>query len=660
MIIQCQNVQKYHGAQEVLSDITLAVRQGEKVGLIGRNGCGKTTLLRLLSGEDAPDGGQIAIRKGCTVGLLAQIQEGGSDTVYAVLQRSFAEPLAWQRRLRELEQEMAAMNAGAEDRWNGLLREYGSLQEKFEAAGGYEIEAEIQCVASGLGIGSELLGRPFASLSGGEKTKAGLAALLLRRPDVLLLDEPTNHLDMAAIEWLEQFLRDYAGTVVVISHDRYFLDAVVTKVIEIEDGEAVVYHTNYTGFQKEKEARLLQQFADYQEQQKKIKKMQESIKRLIEWGNNANPPNPSFHRRAASMQKALDRMVKIKRPVLERKSMDLQLEQQDRSGSRALILDGVGKAYGQRMLFSGAEDVLRYGETAALIGGNGAGKSTLLRIILGLEQPGAGSCTLGARVSVGYLAQEAVPEDAGLSVLKYFREEAGMEEGEARGQLARFLFYGSDVFKSVGGLSGGEWTRLRFAVLMHRRPNLLILDEPTNHLDIDSREALEEALEEFPGTVLAVSHDRYFINRCFGKIWTIEDGKFYVFSGSYEYYKEKRAEKEARERRSSDSEEYEPQASPGKASSSSPAGNARSQERPHPERSRSAQSRGASREARSAAYWEKEIAEAENRLHELDAAMLDPVLASDAARLSVLHGEREQVQQTLDAMYEEWLGSMHR
>ncbi|WP_025701552.1 ATP-binding cassette domain-containing protein, partial [Paenibacillus forsythiae] len=251
--------------------------------------------------------------------------------------------------------------------------------------------------------------------------------------------------------------------------------------------------------------------------------------------------NPSFHRRAASMQKALDRMIKIKRPILERKAMDLQLEQQDRSGNRALVLDGVGKRYGERTLFTGVDGVLRYGETTALIGGNGAGKSTLLRIILGLEQPDEGSCGLGSRTAVGYLAQEAVPEDAGQSVLSYFREQAGMEEGEARGQLARFLFYGSDVFKSVAGLSGGEWTRLRFAVLMHRQPNLLILDEPTNHLDIDSREALEEALEEFPGTVLAVSHDRYFINRCFGSIWALEDRSLSVFPGNYEYFKEKRA-----------------------------------------------------------------------------------------------------------------------
>ncbi|WP_459213570.1 ribosomal protection-like ABC-F family protein [Paenibacillus sonchi] len=580
MIISCQNVQKYHGAQLVLSDITFDIRQGEKIGLIGRNGCGKTTLFHLLSGEERPDQGQISIRKGSVVGLLAQIQEvNDGETVYAVLQRSFAEPLEWQARLRELELAMSQPDAGSSgSTFERLLKEYGTLQEKFEAAGGYEIEASIQRVAAGLGIGTGQFDRRFSSLSGGEKTKVGLAELLLRRPDILLLDEPTNHLDMEAIEWLEQFLQDYEGTVVAISHDRYFLDAVVKKVIEIEDGEAFTFHTNYSGYQIEKEARLLRQFADYQEQQKKIKQMQESIKRLIEWGNRSNPPNPSFHRRAASMQKALDRMVKVKRPVLERKAMDLQLQQEDRTGNQVVVLDRIGKSYGDRTLFSGANEVLRYGETTALIGGNGAGKSTLLRIILGQELPDEGSCTLAARAVVGYLAQEAVPEDGKLSVLRYFREEAGLEEGEARGQLARFLFYGSDVFKNIASLSGGEWTRLRFAVLMHRRPNLLILDEPTNHLDIDSREALEEALEEYPGTVLAVSHDRYFINRCFGKLWSIAEGRFTAFSGNYEYYKEKQAEKAAAAGLSSDSGKGQRQPDNAPKSGSSPsAGKSRPQ-----------------------------------------------------------------------------------
>ncbi|KWX70321.1 ABC transporter ATP-binding protein [Paenibacillus riograndensis] len=637
MIISCQNVQKYHGAQLVLSDITFDIRQGEKIGLIGRNGCGKTTLFHLLSGEERPDQGQISIRKGSVVGLLAQIQEvNDGETVYAVLQRSFAEPLEWQARLRELELAMSQPDAGSSgSAFERLLKEYGTLQEKFEAAGGYEIESSIQRVAAGLGIGTGQFDRRFSSLSGGEKTKVGLAELLLRRPDILLLDEPTNHLDMEAIEWLEQFLQDYEGTVVAISHDRYFLDAVVKKVIEIEDGEAFTFHTNYSGYQIEKEARLLRQFADYQEQQKKIKQMQESIKRLIEWGNRSNPPNPSFHRRAASMQKALDRMVKVKRPVLERKAMDLQLQQEDRTGNQVVILDRIGKSHGDRTLFSGANEVLRYGETTALIGGNGAGKSTLLRIILGQELPDEGSCTLASRAVVGYLAQEAVPEDGKLSVLRYFREEAGLEEGEARGQLARFLFYGSDVFKNIANLSGGEWTRLRFAVLMHRRPNLLILDEPTNHLDIDSREALEEALEEYPGTVLAVSHDRYFINRCFGKLWSIAEGRFTAFSGNYEYYKEKQAEKAAAAGLSSDSGKRQLQPQPDNAPKSG-----------------SCPSEGKSRPP---GYWEERIATAEEQLGSIDAEMLDPQISSDADRLAELQLLRDAAQEKLDELYACWM-----
>ena len=654
MIIQCQNVQKYHGAELVLNSITFDIRQGEKIGLIGRNGCGKTTLFHLLNGEDRPDQGQISIRKGSVVGLLSQIQEvNGDETVYDVLQRSFAEPLQWQCRLRELELEMSAMNAGTnESLWNRLLKEYGILQDKFEMAGGYEIDSSIQRIATGLGIETGQYDRTFSSLSGGEKTKVGLAELLLRRPDVLLLDEPTNHLDMDAIEWLEQFLQDYDGTVLAISHDRYFLDAVVRKVIEIEDGEATTFHTNYSGYQVEKEARLLQQFADFQEQQKKIKQMQESIKRLIEWGNRSNPPNPSFHRRAASMQKALDRMVKVKRPIMERRSMDLQLEQNDRSGNQAVILNRISKAYGDRILFKEASEILRYGETAALIGGNGAGKSTLLRIILGQESPDNGSCTLGSRASVGYLAQEVVPDDNGHSVLRYFREEAGLEEGEARGQLARFLFYGSDVFKDITNLSGGEWTRLRFAVLMHRKPNLLILDEPTNHLDIDSREALEEALEDFPGTVLAVSHDRYFINRLFRKIWSIEREHFGVFDGDYEYYKEKQAEKARIVSPSSDLYDRITVPSSTRGTDSR---NTKSQ-RSGSKKDNSSNS-FSSRSERSPSAWEKDIAEAELRLQEIDNKMLDPRISSDALELAQLQKERDIVQEQLDELYMGWMNA---
>lgn len=536
MIISFQHVQKYYGANLVLSDISFEVGDGEKVGLIGRNGSGKTTIFELLHGTLLPDQGQISIRKGANVGLLAQVPaEKDGWTVLEVLGEGYREVRRWECQMRELEAHMAdPAVASNEQKLQRMLEQYGQLLTRFEEAGGYEMDASIDRVAAGLGISSGQYGRLFSSLSGGEKTKVGLAALLLQRPDILLLDEPTNHLDMPAIEWLETFLASYPGSVLVVSHDRYFLDHVVGKIIEIEDGEASVYFTNYTDYQKEKEARLLRQFAEYQEQQKKIKKMKETIKQLIEWGNRSNPPNPGFHRRAASMQKALDRMVKLKRPILERRSMDLKLQQEDRSGRQAVVLDQITKTYGERILLNRASVMLEYAERVALIGENGSGKSTLLKMLLGQLGPDEGEIRIGSRVEVGYLAQEETPPKEAKTVLQYFREEVSMEEGAARGELARFLFFGPDVFKRVENLSGGEWSRLRLALLMFRMPNLLLLDEPTNHLDIESREALEEALELFPGTLLVISHDRYFINRIARKIWMLKQGELSVHLGNYE------------------------------------------------------------------------------------------------------------------------------
>ncbi|MBN3522566.1 ribosomal protection-like ABC-F family protein [Paenibacillus apiarius] len=650
MMIQCQQVQKGYGAESVLLEVTCDIGEGERVGLIGRNGTGKTTLLQLLNGNEKPDGGQISIRKGARIGYLDQVPRCGDDeTVRDVLDRAFREPKRWLAEMRELERLMAAPEeAGGEAAFEGLLHRYGELQEKFERAGGYDIDARVGRVAGGLGIPDSQHGRLFTSLSGGEKTKVGLAAMLIEEPDVLLLDEPTNHLDMQAIDWLERFLQTYTGTVVVISHDRYFLDRVVTKIIELEDGEAATYHTNYTGFQQEKQARLLQQFADYQEQQKKMKKMQETIKQLIEWGNRANPPNPGFHRRAASMQKALDRMVKLKRPVMDRKAMELELQQGDRSGNQVLTLEDVAKAFGERLLFSGVRELLRYGERVALIGENGSGKSTLLKCILGIEAPDEGEIRLGSRVDVGYLAQEPAPVNETATVLQHFREAVGMEEGEARGRLARFLFCGADVFKSVRSLSGGEWSRLRFALLMHRQPNLLVLDEPTNHLDIDSREALEEALEDFPGTVLAVSHDRYLINRLAEKIWSLEQGRLVTVHGNFEHYKAK-AESARGGGASSEGRERDGAKRSCGTASKGPA--------PHTdaERTRSNGSGGSHDRAADPVRLERDIAGLEQELRSLDAAMMAPALAADAEKLAVLHAEREALQAKLEAMYEAWL-----
>lgn len=656
-MIDFQHIQLSYGAHQVLTDVTFEIHPGEKVGLIGRNGSGKTTLFQLLNGSLQPDMGQISIRKNSKIGCLAQIPEYENNTpVYAVLEQSFREIRQWQQRMKQIELRMSDPAHAESEAAQQLLQEYGQLQEKFEQADGYEINSRIDRVANGLGIPPEDYHRQFSSLSGGEKTKVGLAALLLTQPNILLLDEPTNHLDMSAIEWLEQFLASYKDTVIVISHDRYFLDRVVKKVIELEDGEIITYHTNYTNYHKEKEERLLAQFASYQEQQKKIKKMQESIKQLIEWGNRSNPPNPGFHRRAASMQKALDRIVKLKRPLLERKKIDLVLQQSDRSGKQVLTLQDISKSFADRTLLHRVCEQLFYGERIMLIGKNGCGKSTLLKAIMGQEQLDAGEIRLGSRVEIGYLAQESAPMENKQTVLQFFRTKLGMEEGEARQQLAKFLFYGSDVFKEVRSLSGGEWSRLHLALLMYLRPNLLLLDEPTNHLDIDSREALEEALQEFPGTLLAVSHDRYFINRLAHKVWSLNEGQITTYLGNYNHYVEKRSQQATTSNSDLQNKVY--RNTPSLKVDRTDKVNNGIVSAKGPGRKNdvgSAKSSHATRPTLAVSHLEQEITELEQHLLTLDAQMLAPAVCSNPMELALLQQQRETAEHQLDILFRKWL-----
>jgi len=634
MIIDFQHIKLSFGANEVLTDVSFEIKQGERVGLIGRNGTGKSTILKLIIGSLQPEQGQIAIRKNTRIGFLAQAPEYDDKmSVYEVLEQCFQEVKNWQQQLERLEQKMSdPMNTG-NNKLSQLMLEYGKLQEKFEEAGGYQIYSHIDGIAIGLGITADYYPRPFFSLSGGEKTKVNLAALLLTQPDILLLDEPTNHLDMSSIEWLETFFNNYRGTVIVVSHDRYFLNRVITKIIELEDGEAVTYQTNYTDYQKEKESRLLLEFTNYQEQQKKIKKMQESIKQLIEWGNR-NPPNPGFHRRAASMQKALDRMIKLKRPILERKKIDLHLEQSDRSGKQVISLEGISKSFANRSLFSQVSAQLFYGERIVLIGKNGCGKSTLLKLILDQENPDHGEIRLGSRVDIGYLSQDSAPLKSEQTVLQYFRAELNMEEGEARKQLAKFLFYGSDVFKKISSLSGGEWSRLQLALLMYQKPNLLLLDEPTNHLDIDSREALEEALEEFPGTLLAVSHDRYFINRLAHKVWVLDQGEITSYLGNYNDYLERKNKQIIK--------------IAGKTDNPASLANKRGQQV-------KASVAKAANPYKSATQLEKEITALEQQILDIEAQMSDPAISFDSSRLASFQHERETIESRLNLLYEKWV-----
>ncbi|EPY7703822.1 ABC-F type ribosomal protection protein [Bacillus cereus group sp. Bc222] len=535
-ICSVNNVTKSFGGNIIFENISLEIKNGERVGLVGRNGSGKTTIFQLLTGMESLDAGAIHMKKGTRIGHVAQIPKfDESMTVYEVLSSAFKIEKELEREMRTLEKHMAEEQETSV--LQKLMERYGIIQEKFAFLGGYEIEANIMKVANGLQV-TELFPRSFVEISGGEQTKVSLAYMLLQKPDLLLLDEPTNHLDLFAVEWLEQFLKEYNGTVVVISHDRYFLDEVVTKIFDLEDGEIHVYHTNYSRFVEEKEERLLQEFQAYQEQQKKIKKMKEAIKRLREWANQANPPNEGLHKRARSMERALERMEKLKKPILERKQMGLQFEGQERSGKDVVVMKEVSKGFAEHLLFNEANLHVRFQERAAIVGRNGTGKTTLLKLLLEEIEPDAGEIRIGSSVKIGYLSQHAYGNMKS-NVLEAFRECVAVTEGEARHILAKFLFYGPAVFKKVTQLSGGEKMRLRLAQLMYQDINFLILDEPTNHLDIESREVLEEALEQYNGTILAVSHDRYFLNKLFEKTYWIDERKLFEFAGNYAWARQK-------------------------------------------------------------------------------------------------------------------------
>lgn len=539
-ICSVNNVTKSFGGNIIFENISLEIKNGERVGLVGRNGSGKTTIFQLLTGMESLDAGAIHMKKGTRIGHVAQIPKfDESMTVYEVLSSAFKIEKELEREMRTLEKHMAEEQGSSV--LQKLVERYGIIQEKFAFLGGYEIEANIMKVANGLQV-TELFPRSFLELSGGEQTKVSLAYMLLQKPDLLLLDEPTNHLDLFAVEWLEQFLKEYNGTVMVISHDRYFLDEVVTKIFDLEDGEIHVYHTNYSRFVEEKEERLLQEFQAYQEQQKKIKKMKEAIKRLREWANQANPPNEGLHKRARSMERALERMQKLKKPILERKQMGLQFEGQDRSGKDVVVIKEVSKGFADHPLFNEVNLHVRFQERAAIVGRNGTGKTTLLKLLLEQIEPDAGEIRIGSSVKIGYLSQHAYGNRKS-NVLEAFREYVAVTEGEARHILAKFLFYGPAVFKKVTQLSGGEKMRLRLAQLMYQDINFLILDEPTNHLDIESREVLEEALEQYNGTILAVSHDRYFLNKLFEKTYWIDERKLFEFAGNYAWARQKWEEK---------------------------------------------------------------------------------------------------------------------
>ncbi|WP_342542233.1 ABC-F type ribosomal protection protein [Paenisporosarcina sp. FSL H8-0542] len=541
MICTIQEISKMLGGNIIFEDLSLAIKTGDKLAVVGRNGTGKTTLFKLLAGVESPDSGSIHFKKGNRTGYLAQIPSYSEEvTGLDVLTMAFEELLKMQTQMTDLEMKMASATSEEMER---LLRQYGNIQEQFTLRDGYSYESEIDKVIQGLQL-ENFVDRSFPSLSGGEQTKIMLGQLLLTKPDLLLLDEPTNHLDLFAVEWLEQYLVDYEGTVVIISHDRYFLDQVVTKVADLEEGELILYHGNYSSFAIQKEERIMREFQEYEEQQKKIKKMREAIKRLKLWANEAVPPNAALHRRARNMERALERMEKVRKPLIDPKKMTLSFEAAPRSGKEVVVMEQVYKSFGDNVLLAGADFNVRWKERVAIVGRNGTGKSTILKLLRGELEVDAGTARLGSNVRVGFLSQHFEIANPKARLIDVFRAEVNVFEGEARHILAKFMFYGPDVFKRVGDLSGGERMRLRLAQLMHQDINLLMLDEPTNHLDIDSREVLEEALEDFQGTIVAVSHDRYFLNKLFPRTAWLDRGTFITFEGAYEWARSKWAERQ--------------------------------------------------------------------------------------------------------------------
>ncbi|MEL5987745.1 MAG: ribosomal protection-like ABC-F family protein [Kurthia gibsonii] len=533
MYIKAEKITKNFGGHPLFQELTVDIHAGEHVAIVGNNGCGKTTLLKIMAEEEAVDTGRIIKAKGSRVGFLHQIPNYPDMTVYDVMYEAFDKLNHIQKNMKQLEQQMATS-----DDLESLLKKYGTLQEQFEANDGYILDSKISYVSTGLGI-THLVEENFEQLSGGEKTKVTLCKILLQEPDILLLDEPTNHLDLHAIEWLEKYLQQFKGTVIVVSHDRQFMNHVVTKVIEIEDGQAWVSHGNYDAFLQAKEDKYAREFSQYQEQQKKIKKIRDAIRRLRQWANEASPPNPDLYRKAKVMERMLERMEKVKKPRVQKK-MKLQLTASERSGKEVAQFYDVAKSY-DRLLFKEVTFDVYWQDTLAIIGENGAGKSTLLKMLLGEEQPDEGIVELGSSVKIGYLAQHLIEADPEARLIDVFRSELMMTEPEARHILAQFLFYGADVFKKFKNMSGGERMRLKLAQLMQQEINLLILDEPTNHLDIESREVLEENLEQFEGTIIAISHDRYFLQKLFDRIVWIEKQRAIVHEGDYAFAKEKQA-----------------------------------------------------------------------------------------------------------------------
>ena len=615
-------VKSFEVGHNVLDGLTFQIDQGERVGLLGKNGAGKTTLFRILTGELEGDEGQVTIGQGRRLGLISQIPVYPAGyTVEDVLRSAFSrlEKLAV-----EMEELTARMAAGESD--PALLRRYGTLSDRFEVFGGYDTDVAVNKIAQGLSISREMRGQLFDSLSGGEKTRVNLGRLILEDTDILLLDEPTNHLDLHATEWLEEYIRSFRGTVVTISHDRYFLDRTVNRIIEVQDGKAEFYSGNYSFYAVEKERRFQERMKQYEKEQAKIQQLEKAAEQLRLW---AFQGMDKTYRRAISMERRIERMRTTSKPTKARK-IDARFTTAEFHGDEVLGLRNLSKAYGDKHLFEGISLKVEGGERIALIGDNGTGKSTLIKMIVGELYPDDGRIRTGPQVREAYLPQIIHFDHPDWNLVEnMMAAKKGLSAQSARNRLAAYEFRGEDVLKPVSVLSGGEQSRLRLCMLMDDDINFLILDEPTNHLDIASREWIEEAVEAYDGTLLFVSHDRYFINRFATRIWELSDGTITDYPMGFTQYRQVKAQEEA--------ERIEP---PKPAREKPPA--------ERPQRGNKAQQAA----RRQLTICERDIAKAEERIAALDGEM--EAAACDYERLNALVQEKDAAQAELDGLYERW------
>ena len=630
--LSVHNITKFYGANKIFENISLEVKTGERIGFIGQNGCGKTTMMKIIMGMEDYQAGEIGIRKEARVGYLNQIPDFREDTTANdVIHMAFGEVYHTKKQMKRLEEQLNQLEGSALEK---ALNNYGRLMEQFEIMGGYEVETRISKVTNGLKISDAVQSMLFSALSGGEKTRVILAKILLEEPDILLLDEPTNHLDLDSIEWLEGFLKDYQGSVLIISHDRYFLDSVAGKIIELEFDKAEVYLGNYSFYVVEKERRFLIAYKAYQNQQKKIEQMERQIERYRIWGEMRD--SEKMFKKAKELEKRLDKIDALDRPVLQNRKIRLNQNQITRSGNIVLEVQGLCKSFGNKKLLEDVNVTVNYQDSACIIGKNGCGKTTLLKMILGELQADRGSVRSGSQVKIGYLPQNVVYEDEEQTVLEYFTARHNLTTGEARSQLAKVLFLKEDVNKKIRFLSGGEKSRLRLCSLTFDHVNFMILDEPTNHLDIESREVLEETLRTFEGTLLFVSHDRYFINKVADRIISLYNYSARIYNGDYTYYLEEYRKEQARLAELSAKEE-------------------KSQVKKQEKKSAVQRASGPVHQAgrqRKIEQAEKEIEEIETKIKEMEQIM--NLHSTDADKLQEIFEEKERLDKELERAYSSW------